>query len=239
MGSITRQQGDAMSNSSPADQDPIVIEATVIDSDGSSKAPDAEQEDLAGRKSRGAKQMLAGGLIATLGVPMLILPGPGVAAIAGGLALAGRGYHNLTGNEVLSEETRQDHDFIEGQEAGERFAQRMRDFASDELAPAGAKLAEDLKDAGSAAAHGIKDAAEVAADVVGKGARAAVGDEAAQKAAGFASRTIGPAVEAAASFGRGVAAGLKPHVAKAAQAGTQAAANATQKLADKASDLMR
>ena len=54
MGSITRQQGDAMSNSSPADQDPIVIEATVIDSDGSSKAPDAEQEDLAGRKSRGA-----------------------------------------------------------------------------------------------------------------------------------------------------------------------------------------
>lgn len=228
-----------MSSSHSADSDPIVIEATVIDDANTAGSAASSHEDGASRKARGAKQMLAGGAVAALGVPMLILPGPGVAAIAGGLALVGRGYHNLTGNEVLSEETRQDHDFIEGQEAGERFAQRMRDFASDELAPAGAKLAEDIKDAGSAAAHGIKDAAEVAADVAGKGVRAAVGDQAADKAADFASRNIAPAVGAAAAFGRGVVSGLKPHVAKAAQAGSHAAASATQKLADKADDLLR
>ena len=42
-------------------------------------------------KAGGAAQLAAGGAIAALGVPLLVLPGPGLAVIAGGGALAVRG----------------------------------------------------------------------------------------------------------------------------------------------------
>ena len=42
-------------------------------------------------KAGGAAQIVAGGAIAAVGVPLLILPGPGIAVIAGGAALAARG----------------------------------------------------------------------------------------------------------------------------------------------------
>lgn len=48
-------------------------------------------------KAAAAAQMAAGGAIAAVGVPMLILPGPGVVAIAGGAALAKKGFDNFTG----------------------------------------------------------------------------------------------------------------------------------------------
>lgn len=226
-----------------ASTDPIIIEATVVEDSGASSSCDAcnaaPSESAAGAKARGAKQMLAGSVIAAIGVPMLILPGPGIAAVAGGVALAAKGYSNMTGKEVIDDQTRNDPEFVAGQEAGERFAERIRDFASDELAPAGREIADDLKEAGGAAVHGLKDAAGVAADIAGKGFEAAVGEEAATKVRGFGQRTIAPLAEAAASFGHGVIEGIKPHAARAAQAGSQAAADAAQKLADKTRDMMR
>ena len=192
----------------------------------------------AATKARGAKQMLTGGLIAAVGVPMLILPGPGVAAIAGGVALAGRGYQNMTGNDPISEEVREDPHFQRGHQAGEEFVERMRDFAADDLAPAGARVAASLKEAGTAAGQGVKDAASAAAQLGSKGFRAAVGDEKADKVADFSRKNIAPVADAAAGFGRGVVESIKPHAAKAAAAGSHAAAGAAQKLADKARDLM-
>ncbi len=227
------------------DRETIVIEACVIeeaseaDSNAADCAADGAGREGAAKKARGAKQMLAGGLIAAAGVPMLILPGPGVAAIAGGIALAGRGYQNMTGNDPISPEMREDPHFERGQQAGEEFVERMRDFAANDLAPAGERVAADLKDAGAAAASGIKDAASIAAHVGGKGLRAAVGDETADKVADFAQRNVAPVADAAAGFGRGVVDGVKPHAAKAAAAGSRAASQAAQKLANKARDLMR
>lgn len=216
--------------------DPIIIEATVVeDSDAESGAPSGDSAT----KARGAKQLLAGSAIAVIGVPMLILPGPGITAIAGGVALAAKGYSNMTGKDVIDDQTRNDPEFAAGQEAGERFAERVRDFASDELAPAGREIVDDLKEAGGAAAAGLGRAAGVAASVAGRGFEAAVGEEAASKARGFAQRNIAPIAGAAASFGHGIVEGIKPHAARAAQAGSQAAADAAQKLADKTRDMMR
>ena len=45
----------------------------------------------------GAVQVVAGAAIALVGVPMLILPGPGLLAIGGGVVLMARGAKNLFG----------------------------------------------------------------------------------------------------------------------------------------------
>lgn len=228
--------------------EPIIIEATAVENCDSADASacgsydasgTASAEDADATKARGAKQLIAGSAIAAIGVPMLILPGPGVAAIAGGVALAAKGYSNMTGKDVIDEETRTDPEFVAGQAAGERFAERIHDFAADELAPAGHAIAHDLKEAGSAAAAGIGRAAVVAASVAGHGLEAAMGEQASAKARDFAQRNVAPIAEAAASFGHGIIEGIKPHAAHMAHAGSQAAADAAQKLADKTRDMMR
>lgn len=61
-----------------------------------------------GRKAKGAAQMTAGAALIAVGVPMCILPGPGVAAIAGGAALASRGQRNFSGREATRIEQRLD-----------------------------------------------------------------------------------------------------------------------------------
>lgn len=60
------------------------------------------------QKAKGAVQMVAGTALAVAGVPMCILPGPGVAAIAGGAALASRGQRNFTGRAPSKVEQRLD-----------------------------------------------------------------------------------------------------------------------------------
>ena len=61
-----------------------------------------------GRKAKGAAQMTAGAALIAVGVPMCILPGPGVAAIAGGAALASKGQRNFSGREATRIEQRLD-----------------------------------------------------------------------------------------------------------------------------------
>lgn len=46
-----------------------------------------------------AATMVAGGAIALVGVPMLVLPGPGLLAIGGGVALMAKGAKGLFGNK--------------------------------------------------------------------------------------------------------------------------------------------
>ncbi|HIR91225.1 MAG TPA: hypothetical protein IAC01_05540 [Candidatus Limicola stercorigallinarum] len=52
--------------------------------------------------------MAAGGVLAIAGVAMCILPGPGVAAIAGGVALMSRGQRTFSGRKPLHIEKRLD-----------------------------------------------------------------------------------------------------------------------------------
>lgn len=61
-----------------------------------------------GQKVKGASQMAAGAVLAAAGVPLCVLPGPGVAAIAGGAALASRGQRAYTGRPPSPVERRLD-----------------------------------------------------------------------------------------------------------------------------------
>lgn len=60
----------------------------------------------AAQKIKGAAQMAGGAALVAAGVPMCILPGPGVAAIAGGAALASKGQRNFSGREATPVEAK-------------------------------------------------------------------------------------------------------------------------------------
>ena len=86
--SYGRKAGKAKSAASPTAQ---VAQATVIGDTGT--AATAKKP----RRAAGAAQLVAGSAIALVGVPMLILPGPGLLAIGGGAALAASGLKKLAG----------------------------------------------------------------------------------------------------------------------------------------------
>ncbi len=75
-------------SSKNSSEEPVVVIPEVLPVDGCS-APK--------HKIKGAAQMAAGAALTTAGVPMLVLPGPGAAAIAGGAALISKGQRNYTG----------------------------------------------------------------------------------------------------------------------------------------------
>ncbi|MEF2594453.1 MAG: hypothetical protein U0M51_07945, partial [Eggerthellaceae bacterium] len=60
------------------------------------------------QKIKGAAQMAGGAALMAAGVPMCVLPGPGVASIAGGAALASKGHRNFTGREATPIEAKLD-----------------------------------------------------------------------------------------------------------------------------------
>lgn len=50
-------------------------------------------------KAKGISQMIAGAAVAAIGVPLCVLPGPGVAVIACGAALASKGQRTYSGRK--------------------------------------------------------------------------------------------------------------------------------------------
>ena len=78
-------------------------------SEGAAPAPAYVKAEVIGDKEAGTSaskgrlggvaQLVAGGAIAAVGVPMLILPGPGLLAIGGGLALAAHGAKRAFGRK--------------------------------------------------------------------------------------------------------------------------------------------
>lgn len=66
------------------------VNATIIDDP---KAKGAKKPS----RIAGAAQTVVGGAVMLVGVPMLILPGPGLLAIAGGAVVAGSGIKKLLG----------------------------------------------------------------------------------------------------------------------------------------------
>ncbi|MGN0073603.1 MAG: PGPGW domain-containing protein [Coriobacteriales bacterium] len=217
------------------DEDSVVVDAEVIDEDPAA-IPSASVDP---KKAKGAKQMVAGAAVTAAGVPMLILPGPGIAAIAGGVALMGAGYQNMTGKEVIDEETKNDPSYKQGEEWGREWGQRVKDYAAEDLAPAAKEMAAEAKEAAAAAGKGVKAVANTGAEVAEKGFRAVVGDDAADKAEDFVDEKLAPVGRGVAKLGRAAFGAVKPLASKAAEKGSEAAASAGEKLAQQAKELLK
>lgn len=134
------------------------------------------------QKAKGAVQMAGGAVLMAAGVPMCVLPGPGVACIAGGAALASKGQRNFSGREATPIEDRLD-------DAAEKLGALAKEQAIN-AARAAAEKAPEL--AGSAARAIAAKAPEVAGRAVEAGAKAA------PKVAGAAVRAV-PKVAGAAT----------------------------------------
>lgn len=216
--------------------EPVVVDAEVLDEE---PAPAPQDDEADAKKAKGAKQMAAGAAVTAAGIPMLILPGPGIAAVAGGVALMGAGYQNMTGKEIIDEETRNDPVFKQGEEWGREWGERVREYAEEDLAPAAKEMAAEAMEAASAAGKGVKAVASTGAEAAVKGFRAVVGDDAADKAEGFVDEKLAPVGRGAAKLGRGMLDAMKPLASKAAEKGAEMAAAAGEKLADSAKDMLK
>ncbi len=130
--------------------------------------PDAPRKDgsvPATQKAKGAAQMAVGTALAAAGVPMCILPGPGVAAIVGGAALASRGQRNFSGREPSRIEERLD-------AAAEKAGTVAKEQAA-RVAHAAAREAPVIaRKACSATGRGIVTVTKAAATFTVKGAKA-------------------------------------------------------------------
>ena len=78
-----------------------------------------EGEATFAKKAKGIAQVAAGSALTAAGIPMLVLPGPGVAAIVGGAALVSRGNRNYTGRTATPLEERKHRKTNSGQSGRE------------------------------------------------------------------------------------------------------------------------
>lgn len=91
-------------------------------------------------KAKGVAQMAAGAALTCAGVPMCVLPGPGMAAIAGGMALASKGQRNFSGREATAVERKLDEAAAKAAAVAKREARKAARAAGD-AAKRGAKAA--------------------------------------------------------------------------------------------------
>lgn len=130
--------------------EPIILDAVPVEGEWSTGSNC--QEPSAAQKAKGAAQIAAGGALAAVGVPMLILPGPGAAAILGGAALASKGQRNYTGREATPLEEKMDDAAAKAaaaaEEAAKKSARKLADRVAEEAPKALGKAkaaAESLK----------------------------------------------------------------------------------------------
>lgn len=71
-------------------------------------------------KVAGGIEMAAGVAIAAAGVPMMVLPGPGAAALLGGAALASKGQRRYSGREATAVEEKLDQASVKAAEVAKR-----------------------------------------------------------------------------------------------------------------------
>lgn len=169
----------------------------------------------AAQKIKGAAQMAGGAALGAAGVPMCILPGPGVAAIAGGAALASKGQRNFSG--------------------------RLATPVEAKLDAAAAKLGEAAKDQ---AAQAARTAAKKAPEVAGKAARTVarqapkVADAVAKTAPKVADAVVRTAPKVADAVAR-TAPQVASKVAQTVPAAAERAAEAAPKVASAVAKTMR
>lgn len=158
---------------------------------GGSTCPkaDASADDAVeisvGAKAKGAVEMLGGAVLAVAGVPLCVLPGPGVAAIAGGVALASKGQRDFSGRAATPVEEKLD-----------AAAGKLGAIAKEQASrAAGAVAAKAPEVAGSMARTAVREAPRIAGcavNVAAAGAGALTGAlGSVAKAAGEAARKKG------------------------------------------------
>lgn len=82
--------------------------ATASGAASSDRRPDGPVASSPAHKVAGAVEMAAGAAIAAAGIPMMVLPGPGAAALLGGAALASKGQRRYSGREASRVEEKLD-----------------------------------------------------------------------------------------------------------------------------------
>lgn len=131
------------------------------------------------QKIKGAAQMAGGAALMTAGVPMCVLPGPGVASIAGGAALASKGHRNFTGREATPIEAKLDEAAAKlgaaAKEQASRAARNAVEKAPEVAGNAARTVARKAPEvAGKTVVATVKAAPKVAA-AAAKAAKAGVG----------------------------------------------------------------
>lgn len=148
----------------------------------------------AAQKAKGIAKMAGGAALVAAGVPMCVLPGPGVAAIAAGAALASKGQREFSGREATAVEAKLD-------AAAEKLGAVAKDQAGKAAHAAASKAGKVAGDAAHAVAEKVPEVAGKAARVVAQQApkvAGAVVDAAAReipKAAGAVSKVVGDFAE--------------------------------------------
>lgn len=127
----------------------------------------ADRADVStGSKVKGACQMALGTAVAVTGVPLCVLPGPGLAAIAGGAALASKGQRTFTGREPNKVERKLDAAAEKMGQAAKREASKAARAAAHQAPIVAGKVAR-------ATARGTVKVARATGRVAAKGAKAA------------------------------------------------------------------
>ena len=121
-----------------------------------------ENEQRRLRKAKGAAQMAAGGILAAAGVPMLVLPGPGAAAIVGGAALISKGNRNFTGRAATPAEESLDNAAAKAAEVTKEAAKKTGAKAANAAITAARAAKPVAIGTAKLAAKGIGEAAHIA-----------------------------------------------------------------------------
>ena len=119
-----------------------------------------------GRKVIGAAQMSAGTALAIAGIPLCVLPGPGIAAIAGGAALASKGQRNFSGRAATRLEERLD-------STAEKMSAAAKEQAAKAARVAARKAPEVAHTVAVAAGRGLVGAAKAGGSLAANAVRAA------------------------------------------------------------------
>lgn len=144
-----------------AQSEPVVVIPEVLPVEG---------ETTLGQKAKGVAQMTAGSVLTAAGVPLLLLPGPGVAAIAGGAALISKGDRNFTGRKAAPIEEKLDKAAARGAEAAKNAARETAKNVAAGAAVAVPKAAEKIAQGAGATARAAKPVARKAAHLAASGA---------------------------------------------------------------------
>lgn len=124
-------------------------------------------------KAKGISQMIAGAAVAAIGIPLCVLPGPGVAVIACGAALASKGQRTYSGRKPTKVERKLD-------AAAEKLGSAAKKEAGKIAKTAAREASVVAEKAARAAGKGITAAATAGGKLAAAGGKA-VGDAVARK----------------------------------------------------------
>lgn len=127
------------------------------------------------QKIKGAAQIAGGAAMVAAGIPMCVLPGPGVAFVAGGAALASKGQRNYSGRGTTPLEAKLDETADKlGTAAKDRIERAVSSFARKAPQMAAKATKAIAKKGSQTVGKAARIVAEKGSEVAGSAARAAM-----------------------------------------------------------------